>query len=84
MDTYVPATPPSDPAQMADYLRREFQRIQTAANTQSSGIPLRYLNAAPTRPQDGIYFADGTNWNPGSGKGAYRYSSSSATYSYLG
>ena len=35
-------------------------------------------NVAPTRPTAGmIAFADGTNWNPGSGRGLYEYRTSS-------
>ncbi len=84
MQTYVPSTPPDDPKQMGAFLRGEFQRVQRAAQTASDGLPLRYLNAAPQRPQDGLYFADGTNWDPGSGRGAYRYSASTGTYTFLG
>lgn len=84
MDTYQPASVPSDPKELGDFLRREFQRIQTAANTGASAVPLRYLAAAPQRPSNGIYFADGTNWDPGSGRGAYRYDSDAETYTFLG
>ncbi len=35
---------------------------------------LEQLNAAPDKPQNGmIAWADGTNWNPGSGEGIYAY-----------
>lgn len=31
-------------------------------------------NSAPEKPREGmIRFADGTNWNPGSGRGLYQY-----------
>lgn len=37
-------------------------------------LRLSELNAAPARPREGmIAFADGTNWNPGSGQGIYAY-----------
>ena len=35
----------------------------------------------PDRPRDGHYvYADGTQWNPGSGKGIYIYDGSSAAW----
>jgi len=38
---------------------------------------------APDKPQDGqTYYADGTNWNPGSGEGIYTYYNS--TWNKLG
>ena len=39
---------------------------------------------APVRPRNGLYYADGTNWNPGSGKGFYRYDEDNKTWHYLG
>lgn len=39
-------------------------------------IKLRVLNAEPKKPRKGIIvYADGTNWNPGSGEGVYVYKS---------
>lgn len=44
---------------------------------------LEQLNAAPDKPQNGmIVWADGTNWNPGSGEGIYGYHGS--TWNLLG
>ena len=37
-------------------------------------LELRLRGAAPTKPREGmIVAADGTNWNPGGGKGIYAY-----------
>ena len=39
-------------------------------------IRLQVLHVAPDKPRDGeLFFADGTNWNPGSGGGTYEYRS---------
>lgn len=87
MQTYKPRAPaPGMTAdELAHWMFGELQSIQKAANTGSDAVAVRFLNAAPARPIDGwIYNADGTNWNPGSGKGSYRYNSSSATYTFLG
>jgi hypothetical protein len=44
---------------------------------------LEQLNAAPAKPQNGmIVWADGTNWDPGSGEGMYAYHGS--TWNLLG
>lgn len=49
----------------------ELQRIGTAISNPGT-IVLDELNAEPTRPQEPmIVFADGTNWNPGGGRGVY-------------
>lgn len=51
-------------------LTRELQEFKTVTITVS--------NVAPTRPTAGMLaFADGTNWNPGSGRGLYEYRTSS-------
>lgn len=43
------------------------------------------LHVAPSRPQGGkLYFADGTDWNPGSGRGMYVYDEGATSYRYLG
>lgn len=35
--------------------------------------------------RDGLLaYADGTNWNPGSGKGVYRYNSTTSTWVWVG
>lgn len=42
------------------------------------------LHAPPEKPRHGlVVYADGTNWNPGSGEGLYRFSSI-ATWVFLG
>ena len=43
----------------------------------SDFLYLKQRNVALERPRDGqIVYADGTNWNPGSGKGIYAYNGS--------
>ncbi len=70
---YSPSPTPNDPADLPRYLRDEFQAIQNAIMQLAAGH-LDMVNAVPAKPRDGdIRFADGTNWNPGSGKGFYGY-----------
>ncbi len=41
---------------------------------------IEITNVEPGKPDDGdVYFADGTNWNPGSGRGLYAYVSGAWT-----
>jgi hypothetical protein len=42
-------------------------------------IPLRILNVAPSKPSPGLYAADGTNWDPGTGAGVYYFNGSTYT-----
>lgn len=72
--SYIPA--PSL-AKTVEDLRRwvsmELQRISSAIQAaQTPTIPL--LTAAPGKPFEGqLVRADGTAWNPGSGRGIYCY-----------
>jgi hypothetical protein len=55
--------------------RRELQRVSdTLADPDFDQVTLTELNAAPPRPRNGqLVYADGTNWDPGSGRGPYGY-----------
>lgn len=71
---YIPRQPPSDPAQLPGFLRDELNNI--ARSTTTDTVRLKPLAVALAKPRDGdVVFADGTNWNPGSGRGPYCYSS---------
>jgi hypothetical protein len=55
------------------HLNEELQRISQNFN-ETIELELRASKHAPDRPREGmIIHADGTNWNPGSGQGTYRY-----------
>lgn len=58
---------------LRDWANREVQRIATAFSTSAqTTIPVH--NSEPSKPQTGqLVLADGTNWNPGSGRGLYYY-----------
>lgn len=59
-----------DPA-LADYLAQELRKIAEAL-LNVEDILLVELNVAPKKPRDGmIILVDGTNFNPGSGRGFY-------------
>lgn len=74
---YSPGPVPQDSAEIPRYLAEEFQRLASILITAPSR-QLEFLNVAPAKPRDGmIAGADGTNWNPGAGKGIYCYYSGS-------
>lgn len=76
MSHYTPLDPPPTIDQeMARYVIEELRRIATAFDLV---LDVDKLNVAPDKPRDGmIRYADGSNWNPGSGAGLYIYKGSS-------
>lgn len=79
-----------DPAPLtlepADILAWTHQALHNLAFQLNNGVPrLRFVdqNTPLEKPRDGdVVFADGTNWNPGSGKGFYGFYN--GTYHFLG
>ena len=72
-------TPPQgDLESLRSFVAAEFQRLALdleANQVESVQLVERY--SAPVKPREGlVVFADGTSWNPGSGRGVYVYSSS--------
>lgn len=62
-----------DQQALVAWMERELLAIQ-ASFFDLDSIRLRETNVAPTKPRAGdVYFADGTNWNPGAGAGFYGY-----------
>jgi hypothetical protein len=73
----VPYHGKGDAKSLQEWVERELTQIartfQSFTQTQ-----LEVLNVAPSKPREGmVVFADGTNWNPGSGRGFYGYRSGS-------
>ena len=84
---YNPGTVPSDVNDLSRYLTAELPKIQNAINILAQGhVDTSY--AAPTKPRIGdLRLADGTKWNPGSGRGFYGYYgayASNASWHFLG
>lgn len=66
----MPRTPEEVPA----YLDELTMRLTEILSQLEQGH-LEILYRAPDSPQAGqLIYADGTDWNPGSGEGLYRYS----------
>jgi len=69
--SYFPDPAPADPAQLTEYIEREFRRIGAEIG---KIMDLEELHTAPERVSVGmVRMADGTSWNPGSGQGVYLY-----------
>lgn len=71
---------PSEVSGIADiqelhlYLAQELNQISLAFQRVANGELLETLHNEPAKPRDGLFaLADGTDWNPGSGAGAYCY-----------
>lgn len=61
-------------ADLRTWISNELVRVSNAFTTSSQTTTLLVLTAAPAKPQIGqVVFADGSNWNPGSGRGLYYY-----------
>ena len=74
-DMYVPKIPPVA-GPLAEYVREEFLRISEEIGLIREGRGLIPLASAPKKPREGmIVVADGVNWNPGAGLGAYEFKS---------
>ena len=71
---YVPASAGQLPVSplVRQYLDEELSKIADIINT--GELIAEPLAAAPARPENGlIAYADGVNWDPGSGAGFYGY-----------
>jgi hypothetical protein len=73
--SYQPGDPPADPAQMQRFLREELAKIKAAYDVLADGFaPVTYM--PPAKPRMGMTrYADGNQWDPGSGEGFYYYNS---------
>lgn len=64
----------NDPEDIVQWVLDAISEIELSLNNYAF-IQLKELNVVPDKPRDGlVIFADGTNFNPGSGRGAYLYS----------
>lgn len=62
---------------LRQWIEEEFRRLALSLQIQDL-VQFNILYAAPIGPTAGmLVFADGTTWNPGSGRGLYEYRTSS-------
>jgi hypothetical protein len=72
---FVPQSPPENatPEEFNAYLNRMFRDIAQNFEAIADGRTIEKRHVAPSKPRDGmVVYADGTNWNPGSGEGFYQ------------
>jgi hypothetical protein len=71
--SYAPNSPPQDPANLPQYVYDELLRI-SAVFELAAARSVEFYHTAPVRPREGmVRGADGSDWDPGSGKGVYVY-----------
>lgn len=69
---FIPQTPPDDDKELKPYLKRTLQDIAQNFESIADGRIFEKRHVAPPKPRDGmIVYADGINFNPGSGEGFY-------------
>ncbi len=74
MPRYIPEPLLGGEDTLIEYIQRQFQLISLAFEGVDA-IELPELHVEPSKPRAGvIVLADGTNWDPGSGRGFYGYS----------
>ena len=70
---YTKSPVPSNPEDIPAYLQSELDKISAIVGNIAEGH-FDVSNVAPSKPRAGdVRYADGTNWNPGSGEGVYVY-----------
>ena len=73
VNRWSPNPAPVTPEELPDYLFNELNRLSDILFNIDT-FRLEETNVAPDKPRDGdIRYADGTNWNTGSGRGIYAY-----------
>lgn len=67
---------PTDVEDLPQYLAQAMPALQEALN--NLGDVQRALNVEPAKPREGdLRYADGSDWDPGSGAGLYRFTAGS-------
>lgn len=75
IDVYTPSPFHGEltPEALQTYLEQELLAISRHL-METTALELRPVFAEPIRPREGmVVFADGTQWDPGDGKGVYTY-----------
>ena len=73
-----------DPKKLVAHYLQTINDQFRAQNDSVDRVRFTKFAAQPARPELGsIYYADGTNWNPGSGEGLYLYNAARA-FVFLG
>ena len=69
--SYSPSNVPTNPADLSRFIAVELEKIRNEFTLTGD---YDVLHSAPDKPQVGmVRWADGSDWNPGSGEGLYEY-----------
>jgi hypothetical protein len=83
---YTPGRVPADAKELARFIQNELERLTDGLESPFTHQLLGVLHAEPSRkPQDSVMvaFADGTDWNPGAGRGLYLHDPLTSTWTKL-
>jgi hypothetical protein len=70
-----------DVTQLCEWVNRELVGIEDALRK----LELVEYHVVPEKPFNGLkVIADGTDWNPGSGRGVYWYDGDTSSWKFLG
>lgn len=85
MPQYEPQVPQvKSVEELGRYLYSELQELARAFGGVET-IILPELHVEPAKKVNGhLAYADGVSWNPGSGRGVYRYDSGTGSWHFLG
>ena len=80
---YEPGPLPLDDKDLGVYVVTELKRLGNTILNQTH-LRAERTHVEPKRPRGGdIVYADGTNWDPGSGEGIYFFKESTSTWVQL-
>lgn len=83
---YTPGRVPSDAKELARFIQNELERLTDALESPFTHQLLEVLHAEPSRKSGEaamVAYADGTDWNPGAGRGLYLYDPQTAAWTKL-
>lgn len=73
-----PAVAAPESRMLVDWVTRELESVRKEFED-TKALELRTRHAAPEKPRAGmLVYADGTDWDPGSGEGLYVYTEAGA------
>jgi hypothetical protein len=71
---YTPTVPSASPETGPEYIYQELLRVAEALQLVEDGMAIQIRHVPPKKVREGMLaIADGTDWNPGAGKGLYEY-----------
>lgn len=83
--SYNPNNPPDSPDNLGEFLARELREIAKEFTAAKDFLVLRTHFVEPVTRTDWMIVAvDGVRWNPGCGRGLYRWDATLDTWCHIG